>query len=50
MTVIAPFGLDDLFGLRLRVNERSHDPEYFDERVNSKGWLDRWPRLTVGDG
>ncbi|MGH2807098.1 MAG: nucleotidyltransferase family protein [Actinomycetota bacterium] len=50
LTILAPLGLEDLFHLRLRVNERSHDPEYFDQRVTSKGWLGRWPRLTVVAG
>jgi hypothetical protein len=49
LTVLAPLGLDDLFGLRLRVNEISPDPWYFEKRVTEKGWLERWPRLTVVD-
>jgi hypothetical protein len=50
LTILAPLGLDDLFGLRLRVNEISPDPWYFEKRVTEKGWLQRWPRLTLVDG
>jgi uncharacterized protein len=49
LTVMAPFGLDDLFELRLRINETTADPGYFEKRIASKGWLERWPQLTVVD-
>jgi hypothetical protein len=49
LTVLAPFGLQDLFELRLRINETTADPGYFEKRITSKGWLERWPRLTVAD-
>jgi hypothetical protein len=47
ISVIAPLGLEDLFELRLRPNDTSPDPEYFDVRVAEKRWLERWPRLTI---
>jgi uncharacterized protein len=49
ITVIAPFGLDDLFELRLTVNETSPDPWYFNTRLEAKGWTSHWPRLVVED-
>jgi hypothetical protein len=49
LTITAPFGLDDLFALRLRINQTTADPGYFEKRITSKGWLERWPKLTVVD-
>lgn len=47
--VIAPFGLEDLYGhiLRITPSMRQHDPEGFDTRLAAKGWRERWPDLTV---
>ena len=45
--VIAPYGLDDLFELRVRHNPRRVDAATFMERVRSKRFIQRWPRLTV---
>lgn len=47
ITVIAPYGLDDLFELRLRPNLDAPDPSYFEKRVTAKKWVERWPHLTV---
>lgn len=48
LAVIAPYGLDDLLGLRsgptLRGNERY--PAY-QERMRAKNWPGRWPRVQV---
>lgn len=42
----ASFGYQSLFDLKL-----THNPKrcktVFDQRVSSKGWLNRWPKLTV---
>ncbi|MFB9216391.1 nucleotidyltransferase family protein [Vibrio sinaloensis] len=44
----AVFGFESLFALRV-----SHNPKrskaVFLERVNSKTWLNQWPKLTVSD-
>ena len=47
--VIAPHGLDDLFELRIRHNPSRASAADFRERVRSKGFQERWPRLTVCD-
>jgi len=46
---IAPFGLNDLYGhiLRITPSMKRHDPDGFDQRLATKGWHERWPRLTV---
>lgn len=45
--VIAPHGLDDLFGLRVRHNPRRASAATYLERVQSKRFAQRWPRLTI---
>ncbi|WP_146531969.1 nucleotidyltransferase family protein [Vibrio cyclitrophicus] len=43
---IASFGLESLFDLQITPNpKRSRD--IFDQRVQSKGWLTQWPKLTI---
>lgn len=48
MEINAPFGLDDLFTLRLIPGPRFRDAKrhIFDARVAAKGWRDRYPRLV----
>lgn len=47
--ILAPHGLGDLFGLILRPTPafRGRKLPLFRERVRDKGWLERWPRLTL---
>lgn len=45
--IVAPYGLDDLFGLVLRRSPGSHRPEAFTERVTSKRFRERWPLLNL---
>jgi uncharacterized protein len=47
--IAAPFGLDDLFGLKLKPtpNFVSFKRNVFDSRVNSKGWLKTYPLLQT---
>jgi hypothetical protein len=47
LQLIAPFGLDDLFSLRLRRNPACPDPTAFDRRLADKQFLQRWPKLTL---
>lgn len=50
MTVLAPHGLDDLFGLVLRPTPRGRERRAaFDARVVSKKWLERWPEARLLD-
>lgn len=48
VSIIAPGGLEDLFALRVRPNLATPTAaEVYRERMSSKGWKDRWPRLTI---
>lgn len=49
LEVIAPFGLDDLFELRLRPGPgfEGEKIEVFRERVVRKRWLERYPLLVT---
>jgi hypothetical protein len=47
LEVIAPLGLEDLFGLRLRRNPRRVTPEIFNQRLASKRIEERWPGVTI---
>ncbi|TDR76635.1 nucleotidyltransferase family protein [Paludibacterium purpuratum] len=49
LTIAAPLGLQDLFDLRLRWNDRQASYEIFQRRVEKKCFLARWPRLTLVD-
>lgn len=43
---MAPFGLGDLFALRLRA-PGDGDRGRFRQRIDQKRWLDKWPQLVV---
>ena len=45
--LVAPWGLDDLFGLVLRPSTTCKDPEAFEKRLVSKRFVKRWSRLRV---
>jgi hypothetical protein len=45
--VVAPCGLDDLFGLVCRRNPRRVTVEEYQRRVERKGIAERWPRVTI---
>lgn len=47
--IIAPFGLDDLFGLRLQPTPHFKGRKYpqFRRRVEEKRWLARYPHLAL---
>ncbi|OAB35887.1 hypothetical protein PMSD_12885 [Paenibacillus macquariensis subsp. defensor] len=47
MRIIAPYGLDDLFQLKVRQSSRYVDTTYFMKRMADKEWLARWPNLTL---
>jgi hypothetical protein len=49
LRVVAPCGLDDLFGLVCRRNPRRVTVEEYRRRVHSKRIADRWPMVTVVD-
>lgn len=45
--VIAPYGLEDLFQLRVRHNPIRASAAVFNERVTSKRFSERWPMLSI---
>jgi uncharacterized protein len=47
LEIVAPYGLDDLFGLVCRHNPTRVPAAFYTQRVEEKGWRERWPRLTV---
>ena len=47
MTVVAPFGLEDLFALRLRPNPHRRTGGFARTAANAKG---RWPEIEVIEG
>lgn len=47
--VVAPCGLTDLLGLRLRRNTRQVSREFFRQRLREKRVEEIWPRVTVVD-
>ena len=48
--VVAPHGLDDLFGLRVRHNPRRASVATYRQRVESKRFGERWPMLSISAG
>jgi hypothetical protein len=47
LTVIAPYGLDDLLGLVHRHNPRRATIEIYEQRLITKRIAERWPRVTI---
>lgn len=45
--VVAPHGLEDLFGLVLRPSPYLRTLQAFEERLSSKQFQRRWPKLTL---
>lgn len=45
--IVAPYGLNDLFELRVRHNPRRVSVSTYLERIHSKRFQERWPRLTI---
>lgn len=47
LEIIAPFGLGDLFELKLRWNDRLVSRGVFEQRIMRKEFLQRWHKLRV---
>jgi uncharacterized protein len=47
LLIVAPYGLDDLFGLVCRHNPARVPVSFYAQRVSEKGWRERWPKLSV---
>jgi hypothetical protein len=50
LRVIAPHGLEDLFGLRVRHNPARASAAIYRQRVQSKRFAVRWPLLSIEAG
>jgi hypothetical protein len=50
LRVVAPCGLDDLFGLICRRNPRRASVAHYRRRVENKRIPKRWPRVRILDG
>jgi hypothetical protein len=46
-TILAPYGLEDLFALVIRRSPNFKDAAYFMHRIESKQWLVHWYQLRV---
>jgi uncharacterized protein len=48
LTILAPFGLQDLFDMMIRPTPRGEEQmDQFEERIAQKPWLQNWPRLRI---
>lgn len=47
LEVVSPFAQEGLLALHLTPNPWRPRPEAFRQRLATKGWLERWPRLQV---
>lgn len=45
--LIAPFGVEELFGSSITINPMRIKPEDFFHRIESKRWLELWPNLKI---
>jgi len=45
--VVAPYGLEDLFALKVRHNNIRASAAIFEKRIASKRFIERWPMLSV---
>ena len=47
--LIAPFGIEPLFSNTITINPTRPKPKDFKYRLESKRWLELWPKLSVND-
>jgi len=45
LKIYAPFGLNDLFGMIIRVNKAQITEEIYNQKVNK--WIKKWPTLKI---
>ena len=45
--IVAPFGISNLFGNTITINEKRRKPGDFYKRIKMKNWLSQWPNLKV---
>lgn len=49
LQLIAPYGIDDLVNMRVRMCPKFGFPNRVRERIIQKRWKERWPKLTFDD-
>lgn len=47
VVIIAPFGVEPLFGFTITLNAKRPKPFDFRQRIAEKRWLEIWPQLRV---
>lgn len=47
LEVLAPYGLEDLFQLKVRRSPRFEDRSYYLSRIHTKHWQQHWPLLQI---
>ncbi|TNJ63033.1 nucleotidyltransferase family protein [Paenibacillus hemerocallicola] len=47
ISIISPYGLEDLFEYRVRKSPLFKDETYYRSRINKKNWKETWPRLVI---
>ena len=45
----APFGIDENWSLKVRINPDNSRPVIFQQRIAEKQWLKLWPKLQILD-
>ncbi|MDV6318367.1 nucleotidyltransferase family protein [Chromohalobacter sp. HP20-39] len=47
VAIVAPFGVERLFGFTITLNSKRPKRTDFEARISSKRWLEMWPKLVV---
>jgi len=47
ITLIAPYGVEDIFEMRVRRSPLFMDKEYYKRRVMDKNWKKLWPKIMI---
>ncbi|WP_442600647.1 nucleotidyltransferase family protein [Paenibacillus sp. KN14-4R] len=47
ITVLSPYGLEDIFEYRVRRSPKFKDEAYYRARMNKKNWISIWSRLEI---
>lgn len=47
LTICAPFGLEENWSLKIKINPENQRPAVYRDRIKNKSWLQIWPKLTA---
>ncbi|WP_409344434.1 nucleotidyltransferase family protein [Paenibacillus sp. MBLB4367] len=50
ISFLSPYGLEDIFELRVRKSPLFKDPAYYEARAAGKNWRTLWPKLEIWPG